>query len=246
VEAATIISDRSKYPRNERREAPHETQAAAVRRSFGAGARAAAPLAIAVVAFGASFGVLARDAGMGVAAPIAMSLTTFAGSAQFAVVSVLDNGGSAAAAVAAAVMLNARYGPIGISIASAFRGSVPKRLVQSQLIVDESWAMTIRRKGGFDLAVFLGAGVLLYICWAAGTIAGLVLGDVVGDPNRLGIDAAFPALFLALLVPQLRGRRELTAALLGAGVALVLVPFTPAGVPVVAGAAAALVGWRQR
>jgi 4-azaleucine resistance transporter AzlC len=209
------------------------------------GVRMIAPVAVAAALFSLSFGVLARTAGMGWTAPLVMSLTTFAGSAQFAVVSVLDNGGSAAAAVAAALMLNARYAPIGISIASAFGGPVAKRLVQSQLIVDESWAMTIRRQGGFDLAVFLGAGVLLYACWIAGTVAGLALGDVVGDPNRLGIDAAFPALFLALLVPQLRGRRELTAALLGAGVALVLVPFTPAGIPVVAGAAAALVGWRQ-
>jgi 4-azaleucine resistance transporter AzlC len=216
-----------------------------VKERYLEGARMIAPVAVAAALFSLSFGVLARTAGMGWTAPLVMSLTTFAGSAQFAVVSVLDNGGSAAAAVAAALMLNARYAPIGISIASDFRGSVPKRLVQSQLIVDESWAMTIRRKGGFDLAVFLGAGVLLYACWNAGTVAGLALGDVVGDPNRLGIDAAFPALFLALLVPQLRGRRELTAALLGAGVALVLVPFTPAGIPVVAGAAAALVGWRQ-
>jgi 4-azaleucine resistance transporter AzlC len=216
-----------------------------VKERYLEGARMIAPVAVAAALFSLSFGVLARTAGMGWTAPLVMSLTTFAGSAQFAVVSVLDNGGSAAAAVAAALMLNARYAPIGISIASDFRGSVPKRLVQSQLIVDESWAMTIRRKGGFDLAVFLGAGVLLYACWNAGTVAGLALGDVVGDPNRLGIDAAFPALFLALLVPQLRGRRELTAALLGAGVALVLVPVTPAGIPVVAGAAAALVGWRQ-
>jgi 4-azaleucine resistance transporter AzlC len=175
-----------------------------------------------------------------------MSATTFGGSAQFAVVSVLAGGGSALAAIVAAVMLNARYAPIGISIASAFRGSVPKRVVQSQLIVDESWAVSVRRKGGFDLQVFLGAGLLLYLFWIAGTVAGLLLGDVVGDPNSLGIDAAFPALFLALLVPQLHGRLHVSAALLGAGVALVLVPFTPAGIPIVAGAGAALLGWLKR
>jgi predicted branched-subunit amino acid permease len=74
-------------------------------------------------------------------------------------------------------------------------------------------------------------------------VVGLLLGDVVGDPNQLGLDAAFPALFLALLVPQLRGRRAVSAALLGAGIALVLIPFSPAGIPILAGAVAALVGW---
>lgn len=205
-----------------------------------------APIGLAAGLFALSFGVLARTSGMGWTAPLVMSATTFAGSAQFAVVSVLSNGGSALAAILAAVMLNARYAPIGISIASWFRGSVPKRAVQSQLIVDESWAMTVRRKGGFDLQVFLGAGLLLYVFWISGTVAGLLLGNVIGDPNSLGIDAAFPALFLALLVPQLHGRLHVSAALLGAGIALVLVPFTPAGIPIVAGAAAAILGWWQR
>jgi branched chain amino acid efflux pump len=202
-----------------------------------------APIAVAAAAFSLSFGVLARSAGMGWVAPLVMSATTFAGSAQFAVVSVLAGAGSAAAAIAAAVMLNARYAPIGISIASAFHGPVPRRLVQSQLIVDESWAMTLRRKGGFDVHVMLGAGVVLYVCWIAGTVVGLLLGNIVGDPDRLGLDAAFPALFLALLLPQLRSRRAVSAALLGGGIALVLIPFSPAGIPIIAGAGAALLGW---
>jgi 4-azaleucine resistance transporter AzlC len=214
-----------------------------VRERYIEGARMIAPITLAAAAFALSFGVLARSAGMGWAAPLVMSATTFAGSAQFAVVSVLSGAGSAAAAVAAAVMLNARYAPIGISIAAAFRGPAPRRLVESQLIVDESWAMTLRRRGGFDVHVLLGAGGLLYLAWNAGTLIGLVLGDVVGDPNRLGLDAAFPALFLALLLPQLRSRRALSAALLGGGVALVLIPFSPAGIPIIAGAGAALLGW---
>lgn len=212
---------------------------------FLEGARMIAPIAVAAFLFALSFGVLARAAGMGLVAPLVMSATTFAGSAQFAVASVLGSAGSAGAAIAAAAMLNARYAPIGISIAPAFRGSLPRRLLQSQLIVDETWAMTIRRKGGFDLQVLLGAGAVLYLCWNVGTAAGLVLGNVIDDPNDLGLDAAFAALFLALLVPQLRGRRELTAALLGGGIALVLIPFTPAGVPIVAGAVGSLVGWMR-
>jgi 4-azaleucine resistance transporter AzlC len=202
-----------------------------------------APVGVAAFLFALSFGVLARAAGMGLAAPLVMSATTFAGSAQFAVASVLGSAGSAGAAIGAAAMLNARYAPIGISIAPAFRGSLPRRLLESQLIVDETWAMTIRRKGGFDVRVLLGAGAVLYLCWNTGTALGLILGNAIGDPNELGLDAAFAALFLALLVPQLRGGREVTAALLGAGIALALVPFVPAGVPIVAGAAGSLIGW---
>ena len=105
--------------------------------------------------------------------------------------------------------------------------------------------MTIRRKGGFDLQVLLGAGAVLYLCWNVGTALGLILGNVISDPNDLGLDAAFAALFLALLVPQLRGRREVTAAMLGGGIALALIPFVPVGVPIVAGAAGSLVGWMR-
>src|SRR5205823_10812966 len=125
------------------------------------GARRAAPIGLAVLAFGVSFGLLARTAGMGQVAPIVMSATTFAGSAQFAVASILDAGGTVAAAILAAVLLNARYAPISISVAQLFRGSAPKRLVQSQLIVDESWAVSARGGGRFDRGVLLGAGLLL-------------------------------------------------------------------------------------
>ena len=117
--------------------------------------------------------------------------------------------------------------------------------MQSQLVVDESWAVTLNRKAGFDVRVLLGAGGLLYLVWNVGTAVGVLLGNAIGDANRLGLDAAFPALFLALLIPQLSSRRKLVAALLGGGIALVLIPFTPAGVPIIAGSAACLVGWRS-
>jgi 4-azaleucine resistance transporter AzlC len=215
------------------------------RARYREGARTIAPIAVAGFAFSLSFGVLARTAGMGWTAPLVMSATTFAGSAQVAVASLLHDGGAAAAAIGAAVMLNARYVPIGISVASSFEGPPWRRLLQAQLIVDESWAVALRRRGGFDVRVLLGAGGLLYLMWVSGTGAGLLLGNAIGDANRLGLDAAFPALFLALLVPQVRDRRRVAAALLGAAVALVLIPFTPAGIPIIAGAAACLIGWRR-
>src|ERR687894_2145993 len=129
------------------------------------GIRALLPLMPAVVAFGASFGVLAQAAGVDALAALVMSATTFAGSAQFAVVSVLGAGGTAAAAIGAAVLLNARYGPMALAAADVFRGGRLRRLLEAQLLVDESWALA-RREGGFDRRVLIGAGAGLYVGWA--------------------------------------------------------------------------------
>ena len=214
------------------------------RPGYRAGVRAVAPLFPAVLAFGVSFGVLAQAAGFGALASIVMSLTTFAGSAQFAAVSVLDAGGTAAAAVGAAVLLNARYGPMALAAASVFRGGRLRRLVEAQLLVDESWALA-QRDGEFDRRIMIGAGFALYVGWNAGTAIGVVAGDALTDPATLGLDAAFPALFLALLVPLVRDRSALAAALIGAGVALALTPITPAGIPVIAATVACLVGLRR-
>jgi 4-azaleucine resistance transporter AzlC len=210
------------------------------------GVRRAAPLALAVGAFGVSYGVLAKAAGFGTAAPIVMSLTTFGGSAQFAAVSVLGAGGSVVTAVLAAILLNARYGPVGLSIAPATRGNSLMRFVQAQLVVDESWAVANEGGGRFNGPVLIGAGLAIYVCWLVGTVIGVLGGDALGDPEKLGLDAAFPALFLALLMGQVRGGRSLVVALLGAGVALALVPFARAGVPIVAASAVCLLGWRRR
>ena len=179
------------------------------------GARAALAVAATVWFFGASFGLVARAAGMGVVAPLVMSATTFAGSAQFAVTSILGAGGGAAAAIAAAVLLNARYAPISISVAPLFHGRPLRRLLESQLIVDESWALASRGGGRFDRRILLGAGLLLYVSWVSGTAVGVLAGDALGDPKDLGLDGAFPALFLALLAPQLRAPRAAMAAAVG-------------------------------
>jgi 4-azaleucine resistance transporter AzlC len=209
------------------------------------GARAIAPIGIAALTFGVAFGVLARESGIDALAALVMSATTFAGSAQFAAASVLGAGGGVAAAIAAAALLNARYAPIGVSVASDFHGNVLRRLVESQLIVDESWAVSRRPDGGFDRRLLVGAGLVLYGAWVGGTALGVVAGDALGDPRALGLDAAFPALFLALLVPQVRSGRALAVALAAGATALVLVPFAAAGVPIVAASAACLLGWSR-
>ncbi|MBI3647944.1 MAG: AzlC family ABC transporter permease [Actinobacteria bacterium] len=214
-------------------------------RGFGHGVRQTVPLGIAVLGFGVSFGVLARTAGFGAVAPIVMSATTFAGSAQFAAVSVVAAGGSVAAAVVAAVLLNARYGPIGVSVAPHIEGGIWSRFLHAQLVVDESWAIASEGDGRFNPRVLAGAGLTIYVAWNVGTVLGTLFGSVLGDPARIGLDAAFPALFVALLAPQLRGPRPKRAAIAGAAIALALTPVAPAGVPIIAAAAACLVGWRR-
>ena len=207
------------------------------------GIRAALPLAVAPFLFGASFGLLALDAGMGALGAVAMSATTFAGSAQIAAASILDDGGGAAAAILAALLLNARYVPFSLAVASIFPGSRKRRLLESQLIVDESWALS-GRSGRFEYGVLIGAGLLLYVLWVGGTALGTVAGDVL-DPEAIGLDAAFPALFLALLAPYLRERRALITAVAAAVITLILLPVAPPGVPIVAASLAALIGLRR-
>ncbi len=209
------------------------------------GVRAALPIALAPFLFGAAFGLLALDAGMGVAGAVAMSATTFAGSAQFAAASILESGAGVAAAIVAAVLLNARYGPMSVAAGPGFGGPLWQRIFTSQLIVDESWALSARGGGRFDVPYLLGAGLALYPFWVGGTAIGVVAGDFVGDPERFGLDAAFPALFLALLGTQIENRRAGAAALLGGAIALALIPVAPPGVPIVTAALAALIALRR-
>jgi 4-azaleucine resistance transporter AzlC len=211
------------------------------------GAVTALPLAVAVGLFGVSFGVLAvTSGGIGAFPAIVMSGITFAGSAQFAAASVVSGGGGPVAAIAAALLLNARYLPIGVSVARFLPGGRMRRFLAAQLVVDESWAIAAEGGGRFEADRLVGAGIMLWLAWVGGTIVGVVGGEALGDPAALGLDAAFPALFLALLAPQLRSRRAVVAALLGAAIALALVPVAPPGVPIIAAAAAALIGLGRR
>jgi 4-azaleucine resistance transporter AzlC len=210
------------------------------------GFRVVAPFIPAAFVLGASFGVLARASGFSAAAAIVFSATTFAGSAQVATVSVLGAGGGVAAAVVAALLLNARYAPVGITIARTFRGAVPRRLAEAQLVVDESWALAGGGGERFDRGIFLGVGVGLWWAWVGGTAVGTALGGIVHDTSAFGLDGAFAALFFALLISQITGRRAVAAALAGAAIATALTPLTPPGVPIIAATAGVLVGWKRR
>jgi predicted branched-subunit amino acid permease len=173
-----------------------------------------------------------------------MSATTFAGAAQFAVVTILDNGGTILAAILAAVFLNARYVAMGVSVASIVPGGGLARFIRAQLLVDESWALS-GRSGRFEWPILAGAGLLLYVLWVGSTALGTVAGGALDNPDALGLDAAFAVLFLALAIPYLRSRRALQAAALAGAITLSLLPIAPAGVPIVAASAACLLGLRR-
>jgi branched chain amino acid efflux pump len=211
-----------------------------------AGARTALPFCVAVVGFGISFGLLARSAEIGPLEAMIMSGTTFAGSAQFAAAGILAAGGAVVSAITAAILLNARYAAIGISVAPVLGGSPLTRLLLAQLVVDESWAIAHLGEGRYDRGRLIGAGLVLYVVWVSSTAVGALGGDVLGDPETLGLDAAFPALFLGLLWPQLKARRAVVAAVLGGVIALALIPFAPPGVPIIAAAAASFLGLVRR
>ena len=200
------------------------------------------PYAAAGVLLAISFGVLAQPV-MGNIAPIVMSALLFAGSAQFAAVAVLAAGGGAVAAIAAGILLNLRYVPMGIALAPWLRGGPLRRALVGQAMIDFSWAAASHGSGRFDPVFMIGATLPSYPCWVGGTAVGVFAGDLIGDPAALGLDALFPAFFLCLLVEgELRPGVPAVAAAAGAVIALALIPFTPAGVPVIAAAAVALLG----
>ena len=197
--------------------------------------RSALAIGAATGAYGLSYGVLAVGAGLSVAQACAMSLLVFTGASQFAVVGVLGAGGSVAAAAAPALLLAARNAIYGLSLTSILHGGHATRAWQSQLVIDESTAMArAQPHPRAARRAFLATGVSVFVGWNLGSLAGALLGGSVGDPRTLGLDAMFPAAFLALLVPQLARPEARIAAVCGGLVALVLVPLTPAGVPILA------------
>jgi 4-azaleucine resistance transporter AzlC len=209
------------------------------------GIRAGLPFALPTMALGISFGVLARPL-MGNVAPIVMSVVVFSGAAQFAALTVLTAGGGAVAAIVAGLLLNLRFLPMGIAVAPSLRGALWKRVAQAQAIVDASWATSSRGDGTFDRGVLIGGTLPQAAGWMGGTVLGVIGGSALADPGKFGLDAVFPAFYLALAFEEVGDRRKLVAAVIGAAIALALMPWAPAGVPVIAASAAALLGLRHR
>jgi 4-azaleucine resistance transporter AzlC len=189
-----------------------------------------------------SFGISARAAGVPGLAAIAMSALVYAGSAQFAAVAILAQGGSVAAAVVAAVLMNARYIAMGVAIGPSLKGTRTRRALEGQAVVDASWALANRGEGRFDRHTLFGSSAPQYATWLGGTVVGVLAGGALPHPEELGIDAIFPAFFLALLLSEAKTAEARAVALGGAVVALLVGVVAPAGIGILAASAVALVG----
>jgi len=216
-----------------------------VNAAFRRGVKEAIPFAVAGGLLAISFGVLAHDTGLGAWGAILMSAVVFGGSAQFASVGILSTGGSLSTALLAATLVNSRFLPMGVALAPYLPGGPLKRALQGQPLVNPSWILARDTDGAFDRHVLFGASAAQYATWIGGTILGAFVGTGSIDPDTLGVDAIFPAFFLILLLDELRRPGMRSVALMGALIAVVLVPLTPIGVPVLAASAAALVGLRR-
>ena len=213
--------------------------------SFRRGVREGIPFAVAGGLLAISFGVLAHDTGLGAWGAILMSAVVFGGSAQFASVGILSTGGSLGTALLAATLVNSRFLPMGVALAPYLPGGPLKRALQGQPLVDPSWILARDTDGAFDRHVMFGASAAQYVTWISGTVLGAFVGTGSIEPDSLGVDAIFPAFFLILLLDELRRPGMRSVALMGALIAIVLVPLTPIGVPVLLASGAALVGLRR-
>ncbi|WP_433555057.1 AzlC family ABC transporter permease [Pseudonocardia xinjiangensis] len=198
--------------------------------------RDALALAAAVGVVGASFGALAAAAGVPVLLAMALSLLVFAGGAQFLVVAVVAAGGGAIAALAAGLLLNVRHVPFGLAVGGNIADRWPLRLLGTHLMVDESVAFSRARGSGRRArTAYWLCGSLLFVFWNVGTVVGVLAGGAVPDPDTFGVDAAFPAALLALLLPSLHRADARRVGLAAAALALLATPLLPPGVPVLVG-----------
>lgn len=202
--------------------------------------RAAIGLGLYAGAFGMTFGAVSVGSGLTVGQTMLLSLVMFSGASQFAFVGVVA-AGSPLAAIPAALLLAVRNAFYGVTLSEMLNPRGWRRLVTAHFVIDETTAMAIGQSTQqAQRLAFWATGLILCLCWQLGSLAGALLGGAL-DPAAFGLDAAAPAVFLALLWPALKKRENRWVALLGVAVALALVPLAPAGVPVIAAAGVAVV-----
>lgn len=224
-----------------------QSDAVSPRRRFVGGTRVGAGLASASFVLAITFGAAAQDQDWGVLTTILASTLIFSGSAQFALLTALAGGGAVLPAVAAAVLINARFLPMGLAIGASLSGGRGRRALQGQAIVDGSFVAAHLGQGRFDRYRLMGATVVQWPAWIAGTAIGAVAAPPADLAYRLGLDVVFPAFFLLLLLDELRSTRTgYAAAGVGAVVAAVLLWWVPPGVALLAGITGALIGLRSR
>ncbi|GAA4404038.1 AzlC family ABC transporter permease [Fodinibacter luteus] len=206
--------------------------------------RQAWSVGIASGTYGVSFGALGVAAGLDTWQAMALSLVMFTGGSQFAFVGIIASGGLAAApaAIATASMLGIRNGLYGLQTSRLLDATGLRRLAAAQLTIDESTAVGIAQpEPAAQRLGFWQTGIAVFVLWNLSSLLGALLGNALGDPRALGLDAAAAAAFVALLWPRLRSRDAAATAVLAVFIALVTSPVLPAGVPVILASLAALV-----
>lgn len=199
-------------------------------------------VAAAFVVFGLSFGVLAVTAGASVAQATVMSLLIYTGASQMSAVSVIAAGGSFGAAFGGATLLAARNAVYGLALSPLLGTGRLRRLVGAHFVIDETTAIaTAETDPRLRATAFWVSGPILYVAWSTGTLLGALVGTSI-DPATFGLDAAFPVMFTAMLVPHLRTTRGRRAAAFGGVVTVALAPFMPVGLPVLVAAFGILFG----
>jgi 4-azaleucine resistance transporter AzlC len=214
---------------------------------FRHGFRAMVPLWLGVVPFGLAYAVIARDGGLSFVETQALSVLVFAGSAQVSAAGLFGRGAGGLEIVLTTFLLNVRHVLYGVSLGRLVPMTNRQRVTAANFLTDEAYGVAIAR-GARSFGFVLGAELSLFVVWNVATAAGALLGSVIPDPERLGIDFVFPIAFLALLVPLLRRRAEVVVAVVAGALAWGLAKGLPGGLPVLtAGALGALLGaWLTR
>ncbi|MFK4087604.1 AzlC family ABC transporter permease [Kribbella sp. NPDC020789] len=181
---------------------------------------------------GLSYGAISVGGGLSWWVPVLLSVIVFAGASQFLFTGIVLAGGSPIAAMIAGLLVNTRHLAFGLAVSDEV-GTGRRRWLGSHLMTDENVAFAIGQDDPRQRrAAYWAGGIGIFVCWNVGVLLGSAAGSVITDTDVFGLDAAFPAVLLALVLPALRDRSTRTAALTGAVVALATTPFLPAGLPV--------------
>jgi branched chain amino acid efflux pump len=212
-------------------------------------ARDVALVCLADALVGVSFGAITVSSGLPVWLPMMLSVAVFAGAAQFMFVGLVASGGNPIAAAVTGLLVNVRHVPFGFAVGDLLGKGWARRVAGSHLMVDETVAFAlVQRDPERRRAVYWACGISLFVCWNLGVMIGAFGGTVVNDTDAFGMDAAFPAVLLALVLPSLRDAATRRSSLVGVVIALATAPFLPAGLPVLLallGLAAGLTGRRE-
>jgi 4-azaleucine resistance transporter AzlC len=204
--------------------------------------RDALGIALATGFVGVSFGAIGTSGGLSVMQTCVLSLVMFTGASQYAFAGVIGSGGTPLAALATALLLGTRNAFYGLRLSSLLRVRGIRRVTAAQFVIDETTAMAIAQDDADEAKfAFWATGLAIYALWNVGTLVGALGANAVADPKALGLDAAAPAVFLALLAPRLRSTDVRLLAIGAAAAALIAVPLVPAGLAVLVAAAVAIV-----